>query len=85
MDYNRDKMGRDAAYYPAGIVHIASVDGVTRRVYLTIDAITEDEKPRWRYAPGEENQHELIEKKTPVRIIERESRFSMDLSRYLKG
>ena len=71
--------------YPAGIIHTAEVDGKTVRVYLTIESITEDRVPRWRYAPGEENQHELIEKKTPVRIIERESRFSMDLSGYLKG
>jgi hypothetical protein len=72
-------------YHQAGIVYSATVDGAPSRVYLTIDAITEDEKPRWRYAPGEEKQHELIEKKTPVRIIEREFRFSMDLSSYRRS
>lgn len=71
--------------YPAGIVHIAEVDGKKSRVYLTIESITEDRVPRWRYAPGEEKQHELIEKKTPVRVIERELRFSMDMACYRKS
>jgi len=71
--------------YPAGIVHIAEVDGKKTRIYLTIESITEDGAPRWRYAPGEDNQHELIEKKTPVRVIERELRFSMDLSSYRRS
>lgn len=72
-------------YYPAGVIHLAEVDGKAARVYLTIESITEDRFPRWRYAPGEEKQHELIEKKTPVRIIEREFRFSMNMARYKRA
>lgn len=68
--------------YPPGIVHLADVDGKKRRVYLTIESIGMDLKPKWRYAPGDKNQHELVDGQ--VNIIDREFRFSMDMKKYRK-
>lgn len=68
--------------YPPGIVHLAEVDGKKRRVYLTIESIGMDLKPKWRYAPGDKNQHELVDGQ--VSVIGRESRFKMDMKKYRK-
>lgn len=68
--------------YPPGIVHLAEVDGKKRRVYLTIESIGLDLKPKWRYAPGDKNQHELVDGQ--VSVIGRESRFKMDMKKYRK-
>ena len=39
-------------------------------MYLTLSELDVDGKPRWRYAPGRKNAHELIDKTAKVDVLE---------------
>ena len=58
-----------------GIVHQAMVGGEKAVVYLTLESIGLDKKPRYRYAPGHPMQHELIPADVRVEVGERVIRF----------
>lgn len=62
--------------YIPGIVHRAVVDGKESSVYLTLESIGLDKKPRFRWAPGQENAHQLIPADSKVEVGERMIRFS---------
>ena len=53
-----------------GQVLYAKVNGKKAKVYLTLSELDVDGKPRWRYAPGRKNAHELIDKTAKVDVLE---------------
>lgn len=54
----------------------ALVNGSEADIYLTLSFLDVDGKPRYRYAPGHPNAHEVIEKGVSVEILGVVDRFA---------